>query len=305
MAWIPVYKASSQLVDLPFKSTISINSLSKNIDAGEQVYADLQNKVLNKKVSSNLEEQTDDYSYLVVYEDNTDEDFFVPVKSKIVDNLVYFETFEKIEKDSISDRYYAIYYGVKNIKYVQKTTDNQNNEIYVIPDNPTSSNYHIQSIDNYPYIANENSELYSLAYYNSGTDWIDGVSKKIGAKAFGFFEGPRLKIIGSKGKQYGTFRIRIFAFLDDETISPSTSLDWTEIDCYSGSELANQVLFEKQDLSYDKYIFEIETLPTKNISSDRFDVKIDSYMFSPDYGLIISGQNINLNVAFVTIAGVR
>lgn len=313
MSWFQIYKYiyNSQTteydiaqVKVPLRRLINISNLKKDIEAGEQIYANLQNRSINSYINPGLETATDDYSYIVVHQDEADENYFFPVKSKVDGNVLHFEAVESIQKNIFETRYYAVYYGSSYIKYITPE-NNEDQLIYVKPEVFVTSYYNIDSIENYTYTADLNSELYSLAYYNSGIDWIDGVSKKIEAKAFGVFDGPKFKLIGSKGKSYGKFKIRIFAYSNEETISSNASVDWVEVDCYADDELSDQTLYQIETLEYNKYIFEIETLGNKNPLSASNDVKIDKYMFSPDYGLFCDKEEINPSLSFITIAGVR
>jgi hypothetical protein len=63
--------------------------------------------------------------------------------------------------------------------------------------------------------------------------------------------------------------------------------------------------YDSIDLQYKKYIFELETLAEKNIMAITNSVKIDKYEFSPNYKLTYSQEEINPNLAFITIAGLR
>lgn len=324
MAWLDVYKseyvaASGQNEEvqkkLPLKRVININSVKENIAAGEQIYVNLAGKYVNKYINSSLVQTTDNYSYVVVLEDYTDSTYFVPVKSRITsDNILYFLAEEAIEKDVATTKYYAIYYGltgVKNIDIAITVFDSTPTTVWsIVTTNPASEGLYFDiASNNINYytksIIESSSGSYTLAFYNSGTDWESGTSKKIGAKAFGVFWGPRFRVIGPKANMYGKFKIRIFPYIDDETISSTAIVDWTEIDCFSETSLSNQILYSKTDLDYRKYIFEIETLATKNIMATSHDVKIDKYEFTPDYGLTYDDELINPNLAFVTIAGVR
>lgn len=311
MSWFPVYKETynSQTsefeynqINIPLKRIISINNLKSNVSQDEQIYVNLDNIKVNSYINSSLQKVTDDYSYLVVYEDYTDDEYFVPVQSTVVNNVLYFKAVEPIEKETISDRYYAVYYGTANLKYMITTLNNENENIYVRPDTLGTAVYDLSSYEQYTVSVDETTSDYSLGYYNSGTDWINGVSKKIGAKAYGIFDGPRLKIVGSKGRQYGKFKINIYPYTDQ--IIVATTQEFI-IDCYSTTTLDNQTLFEKQDLDYKKYIFEIETISDKNIMSLSNDVRIDKYMFNPDYGLTYEEEKINPSLSFVKISGVR
>lgn len=321
MNWFNVYKseyvaASNQyeqvLKKLPLKRIIDINSINESISAGEQVYINLKDKYVNQYINSSLNKVTDNYSYVVVLEDYADPTYFVPVKSRITsDNILYFIAQEAIEKETVTTKYYAIYYGltaVKNIDLVVSIFDESYWSI-VTTTPPSEGLYYDIASSNINYytksITESSSGDYALAFYNSGIDWENGLSKKVGAKAFGIFWGPRLRIIGPKSNTYGKFKIRIFPYANQESILNTAVVDWTEVDCFSSTNLSDQVLYSKTDLEYQKYIFEIETIATKNTSNLSDSVKIDKYEFTPDYGLSYGNEIINPNLAFITIAGVR
>lgn len=324
MGWFSVYKneyvaSSGQneevLKKLALKRIININSVKENISAGEQVYINLGGKYVNKYINSSLVETTDNYSYVVILEDYTDSSYFVPVKSRITsDNILYFLAEEAITKDEATNKYYAIYYGltgVKNLDIAITTLDSTPTSVWsIVTTTPPSEGLYFDiasaNINYYTKSITESTEgSYTLAFYNSGTDWESGQSKKIGAKAFGVFWGPRFRVIGPKSNIYGKFKIRIFPYVDEEKVSSTPIVDWTEIDCYSQENLSDQTLYSKTDLDYQKYIFEIETLSTKNIMALSNDVKIDKYEFTPNYGLTYEEEVINPSLAFITIAGVR
>lgn len=323
MAWFDVYKSEISVStgltvfsskQIPLKRVINISEINNNVAAGEQIYVDLLDKKINKFINSLLENVTDNYSYLVVLEDHADETFFLPVKSRVIDNILYFYAEEDIDIDIDTTRYYAIYYGLTNIKNIELTLasiDATPKNVWVIADIAPSveGSYADIATANINYytssITSSSSGKYSLALYNDGADWKDNTSEKIASKAFGIFDGPRLKVVGPKGKQYGKFKIRIFEYTDQGVISVYPTVDWTEVDCYSAIDLSDQILYSKIDLQYKKYIFELETLAEKNIMAITNSVKIDKYEFSPNYGLTYSQEEINPNLAFITIAGLR
>jgi len=323
MAWFDVYKSEISpssgeselfLKKIPLKRVINISEIDNNVSAGEQIYVDLLNKKINKYVDSSLENVTDDYSYVVILEDHADDTFFVPVKSRVIGNILYFYAEEAIDKDVDTTRYYAVYYGLTGVKNIALTVTSFNStptsvwEISEIAPS-TEGEYSDIATDNINYytksVTSLSSGKYSLALYNDGADWKDNASQKVGSKAFGIFDGPRLKVVGPKGKQYGKFKIRIFEYTDQGVISVYPTVDWTEVDCYSAIDLSDQILYSKIDLQYKKYIFELETLAEKNIMAITNSVKIDKYEFSPNYKLTYNQEEINPNLAFITVAGIR
>jgi len=302
----------SSFVHIPVKRKIYFNYLNNDIEAGEQIYANLDNKFVNKYIDSSLQEVTDHYSYIVVYEDSADDSFFTPIKSRAVGNILYFNAVEKIEKDTGYTKYYSVYYGATNIKYLE-AIEIEGNDYYqkLAPENiPAVEGLYFDlasgDIEEYSYDAMEDSvKEYKLAFYNNGLDWIDGKSQNIGAKAFGSFDGPKFRIVGKKGPNYGKFKIRIFSYYDDNSISKNLALDWTTVDCHTSEESSNEVLYSNTLLEYSKYIFEIEVLSEKNVMSSSNSVEITKYQFSPNYKLTYDVEEINPNISFVKIGGIR
>ena len=314
MSWFSVYNSTLNVqtqeyeyssVNIPLKRIINLNNLPKAISAGEQIYIDLKDKYINKYINTSVQETTDTTSYLVVYEDYSDDQYFVPIASRVsTENILYFTAHEDIEKNIFTNKYYAIYYGLSNLKYIYSTVDENNNTIYV-RDAEGAVAFDLNVISDYTFSATSSTEDYSLAFHNSGVDWVDGKSQKFGAKAFGVFDGPKFKLIGSKGRQYGKFKINIYSYNDQNVISSVPVVDSFEIDCYQTTEQSNQILYEKTNLDYKKYIFEIETLFEKNIMSSSNDILIEGYMFTPNYQLAYETEIINPNLSFIKVSGVR
>lgn len=309
---IGIEAVSSDFLKVPVKRKIYFNYLPNDIEAGEQVYVDLGSKFVNKYIDSNLQSTTDDYSYIVIYEDSADSSFFVPVKSRAVENILYFNAEEKIEKDTFSTRYYSVYYGMTNLKYLEEIFIDdepyyQRIESQYIPQvEGLYFDLATEDIEEYSYDATEDSlKEYKLALYNNGLDWVNGKSQIVGAKAFGSFDGPRFRIIGQKGPNYGKFRIRIFSYYDDNSISKNLALDWTTVDCHANEESSDQVLYSNTTLEYSKYIFELEVLSEKNVMSSSNAVEITKYQFFPDYKLTYDVEEINPDISFVKIGGIR
>ena len=164
----------------------------------------------------------------------------------------------------------------------------------------------VASFSSYSYSATTNStKSYQLALYNNGTDWENNYSLNPASKAFGIFDGPGFEIYGEKGPRSGKFRIRILSLYDDNSISKNVILDWTEVDCYNSILSESAILYQNSNLEYSKYIFEIETLADKNIMSQSNSVKIEKYMFSPNYKLIYEKEEFNPDLSFVKVGGIR
>ena len=298
----------------PLRRKVLIDDLEEDIEAGEVVYVNLGTKFVNQYYDETLTLQTNQDSYIVVYEDSESDAPGTVVKSKAINNLVYFTAAERHPKNTKSSMSYSIYYATEYLKYLQQFITLDDKIVYKMVDNPEDVIYaqgaffdlDVASFSSYTYSATTSStKSYQLALYNNGTDWEDNYSLTPGAKAFGIFDGPGFEIYGEKGPRSGKFRIRILSLYDDNSISKNVILDWTEVDCYNSNLLQSEILYENSNLEYKKYIFEIETLTDKNIMSQSNSVKIEKYMFSPNYKLIYEKEEFNPDLSFVTVGGVR
>lgn len=322
MAWFQIVKygtsisstgpLSSDYINFPARRKIYINNLKENVYSGDQIYINLNSVVINKYLDSSLGLITDDYCYVVVLQDEEDETYFQPVKSYIEDNLLYFIAYEDIPKETISSKYYVIYYGIKNANLIIDQT--VNNVKYYVQEDPEiidgiwtpGTYYDLSSYDLTPIEVNEQSSgFYKLALYNSGIDWIDGISQKSGAKAFGTLDGPNFELYATSGPNYGKFKIRIFPYTSDDQINSKPVVDWLTIDCYDTIITQNKIVYSKYDLDYKKYIFEIETMEEKNIMAKTNSVNIVKYAIMPEYGLVYDKEEINTNLSFIKVSGVR
>jgi hypothetical protein len=312
--------ATLQYAAPPLRRRVLIDDLEEDIEAGEVVYVDLGTKSVNKYYNETLGVETTQDSYIVVYEDSESDVAGTVVRSKAIDSatsgnsLVYFQAAEKHAKNTKSSMSYSIYYGTDYLKYLQQFITLDDKIVYKMVDNPEDVIYaqgaffdlDVASFSSYTYSATSSStKSYQLALYNNGTDWEDNYSLTSGAKAFGIFDGPGFSVHGELGPSSGKFRIRILSLYDDNSISKNVILDWTEVDCYNSTLLESEILYENSNLEYKKYIFEIETLTDKNIMSQSNSVKIEKYMFSPNYKLIYEKEEFNPDLSFITVGGIR
>ena len=296
---------------------IPINNLEEDIESEEIIYIDLGNKLINEYYDENLVSQTTPDSYIVVYENSESNSNGRVVDSHAVDGIVYFKAAEKHIKNTQNSMSYAIYYGTNYIKYLEEFVifvEAQERPVYKMIDNPSEVVYvegsfydlDLNDVISYSYSATtSSSKKYQLALYNAGTDWENNYSINPGAKAFGVFDGPGFAVYGETGPSSGKFKIRILSFNDNNSISKDVILDWVEVDCYNSVLSELEILYENSNLEYKKYIFEIETLSDKNIMSKSNSVKIDKYMFSPNYKLIYEKEELNPDLSFIKIGGIR
>lgn len=149
------------------------------------------------------------------------------------------------------------------------------------------------------------SSSYNFSFINSMTDWDNGASNKPGSKLYMNFSGPKFTLYGSKGINYGKFRIKFTALSNDEQPA-ALSLDWQTIDCFSSSSLNDVELFSKTNFEEKDYVAELELLYEKNIGSRGNNIKISKYSFSYNLYLKVGPELINQrDNSFAKIGGVR
>lgn len=313
-----------EYVSPPLKRILSFAIQDEDIEEGEWVNVDLDTIKVDEYLDSSLGKQTSTDSYLVVYEDETDENYFVPVKTKIIDNILYFQTAEKHTANIVFPKQYSVYYGLDNLKYIEPIEITTYTEYIQVSDaelqTATEGDYYNAldaEVGQYQYLIGnlpedynggksiKTSSVYSLALFNNGVDWKDSRSQKPSSKAYGVFDGPRIKIFGKKGSDVGKFTIRIYKEGVKIPSEQTIVLEKTEFDCYQASNNNNAVIFEKTDLEYNRYVFEIETTNSKNVVSNSVDVVIYNYNFDRNYFISIGKEKFNPDISFISIGGVR
>jgi hypothetical protein len=286
------------------------------------LFTDIGNNELNYVYDANLLKVEQDHSYLVVYENSyvSTAEASTPVITKIVDDIIYFQAAKNHGANTLPDGSYSIYYGSDYIKYIQATPVTSNSvtsyeyieypmtTITSLEASPGYSIYYSAtppSIDLYDTEINKNSiGYYRLAYFNDGTDWINNLSKKVGSKIVGTFSGPNIKITGVVGPAYGKCKIRITTKYESSSETENIVLDWYEVDCYSTEE-KESIIFQKNDLEYLDYTLEIETLSDKNILSANNQIFISKISFLRNFYFSLDDQEINPDLTFKSIGGLR
>ena len=90
----------------------------------------------------------------------------------------------------------------------------------------------------------------------------------------------------------------------ESNTTENIELDWYEIDCYSTEE-KNTIIFQKNDLKYFDYILEIEVIEDKNILSTSNQILINKISFLKNLNLSFGNQNLNSDLSFKSIGGIR
>lgn len=215
---------------------------------------------------------------------------------------------------------YSVYYGSDYIKYIHATPVTTGTStaieyikypktyISTIEASPGYSPLYSatpSSINLYEKeIIRSSNGYYKLAYFNEGTDWINGLSQVAGAKVVSSFSGPKVRVHGSVGPGYGKFKIRISTKQVQTSDTENVILDWFEVDCFSLTE-KEAIIFEKTNLEYLEYNIEIETLQDKNVLSTSSSVRVNKISFLTNFNFSLGNQIINPDLSFKSIGGIK
>jgi len=289
------------------------------------LFVGLGNNEINKIFDQSSIKQDQNHSYVVIYEyPNSDQTILsstpTPTKSKIVDNIIYFQAVKNHEIDTQLDGKYSIYYGQDYLKYIHATpyteVGKQKYSYIELPEETSKSYDNSQSIprlydatpssiDLYQTnLSSKSNGYYKLAFFNDGIDWKDSISQKIGAKAVANFSGPNIKLHAKTGPSYGKVKIRIISRQEKSSDTETVVVDWTEIDCFSLNE-QESVIYTKTNLEYKDYNIEIEVLEDKNILSTGNIVSISKITFLKNMYIELGQQELSTELVFTSIGGIR
>lgn len=312
MTWFKYLKSTetissstvNQNYSYPFcKRFISKFTPRDTISQNFWLFVNIENYNINTYQTSGLESSSDNHSYIVIYEKDNQ---FIPVKTIIYDNYLYFQTAEEhSEKQEISGRY-AIYYNTPNLRKIKSvnnggTTDYQIN----LSESPFFIEYNEVSTSSYEVNLESNSS-YNFSFINSYEDWNDGITEKPNAKVYISFTGPSIYVYGKKSPLGGKIKINVTGLPDSKNNSSKSEVNNLIIDTYSSNDQDNVILYQNTSLQERDYVLEIENLYDKNILSSNNQLKINKYIFKYNLYLSLDRELINqLNNTFTLIAGVR
>lgn len=262
---------------------------------------------------------------MVVYEYQNDDQTTLgatptPVKTTILNNIIYFQAVEDHNSDYALDGKYSVYYGQDYIKYIHATPYFENNKekyTYIQTSTQTSEMYDgsqnapvlydatPSSVDLYQTTLTQKSDgYYKVALFNDGIDWKDLVSQKTGAKAIANFSGPNVRLHVKVGPSYGKMKIRIISKQEKKTDVEEVSVSGIDLDCFSLEE-KESIIYQNSNLDYKDYNLEIEVLEDKNILSTGKSIEIVKITFLKNMYVELEGQEINQELVFTSIGGIR
>jgi len=303
------------------KRSITFPDIEQQIYANDWLFVEGTNSGINYLHLDNLSVEEQDHSYLVVCENEGNSYDATPLSTVIVDDYIYFKSAKNHESGQILNYQYNLYYGKDYLKYLQSTpaymSDTSEYEYVYIQNSQSTINFFLQgtnsqdiciysgstdSVDFYQTnIDSTSQEKYLMNYFNKGIDWLDNKSQKVGAKISANFDGPNCKLIGSKGPNNGVFKYRIFEKVEN---TETVKINWTTVDCFATTPQSTE-LISINNLDYNEYYIEIETLSDKNSLSTGNVVEITELQFLKNYHLSLGEEEINPTLSFVSIGGIR
>lgn len=312
MTWFKYFKSTESISSSVSNSNYSYPFCKRfikkfiprdNLTEGFWLFVNIENFSINTYQTSNLQSDSDNHSYIVVYEK---ENTFTPVKTVINDNYLYFQTAEQHNgKQEISGSY-ALYYSTPNLRKIKAVNNNGITDYQInLSDSPFFVDYNEVSTSSYEVDLNSASS-YNFSFINSFEDWDNGSTNKPTAKVYLSFTGPSIYVYGKKSPLGGIFSIKITGLPDSRNNSSVTEVSSYTVDTYSSSEQNDVILYQNTSLQERDYVLEIENLYDKNILSSNNLIELNKYVFKYNLYLSLERELINqLNNTFTLIAGVR
>lgn len=330
MSWFSFYStlnSSGQVVTQtpvqkfpPVRRRIVFPTLNENLKIGDWIYVPLGDLQVGKLFAYDngiVSSTADDDSYLVVYENNNQ---YQPTYSYIdnENNLYFRSVTAQLSGSSMQGSYY-VYYHHNNIQFLSLI-----NGQYVQPEigiqgfqaleqgNISSPNV-INKYSNLVLGTSANDRVYSLSYISSPGIWVNQESNNPGNKVIGNFDGPNLKIFGKKSPDSGKISIKIIktsssgngqSVLYTDTVDLYSPTTIEEIEIYS-TDVSQKLPNAESEELYGAFMFEIEILNDKNISSSGKKIKIIKYSFSKNYFLSIDDEEIYEGIVFTSSGVIR
>lgn len=305
MTWFSYKKINESSLSYPFvKRSISKFTPNDPIDEGTWLFVDVKGLDIDKYYDQSLNLVLDPSSYIVVYEDDIDgeSNVFIPVECVINNNILYFKTAEYHGSGIEIPQKYSIYYRTPNIRYIVPV----GSSFQVTTVGEAAYNADLAAIDLTTYqVELDSNYSYGFSFVNAAYDWNNGLSKTVGAKSYFTFTGPSLEIYGSKGTDYGKFKLKIVSYGNQATPESSIVLDWVTIDCYNSYYSANELLFSTSGLPSGKCTAELELISDYNILSSDRNIKLNSYQFSYYIDLTLGSEELTEQATFVSLGSLR
>lgn len=319
MAWFTYKDAQSNIFSSPVRREIFFPIIDENLKIGDWIFVSLADVNIGKVFSfsgSSIDESFDNDSYLVVYESS---ETATATYSLIDSNQnLYFKSLTDVPSGSRPSGKYYVYYHQDDIQYIQLSGAD-----YLKTTPPSGSNFiatttgsgqnAINLYSNEVLGTNLNTRTAVLSYISSLGAWQDSTSNQPGDKVIGTFNGPYLKIIGDKGPDCGTIKIKIIKtsssgigqkVMKEEEIDLYNSSSSSDTEIYTVNTATYTDLSTYEDI-FGTFSFEIEIMQKKNLTSSNKRCKISKYGFSKNYNLTIRQEEIKEDIVFISTGAVR
>lgn len=284
MSWFRYLKTEEGDFYYPYAKRVISKFTPNSLIAKDQwLFVDVSDLDIDYYYNDSLEKVIDESSYLVVYETSLESETGTgqPVACVIDDGILYFKAAEDHAADLETPKVYSIYYRTPNIRYMTTLEDSDPQEYIITTAENGLYNSDISEVDQTAYSVDLSATgYYNFSFINNSVDWVNGSTKVSGAKAYINFSGPNFELYGSKGPDFGKFRIKLVSFSNANDPTTKLELDWYIVDLYSSTFQEDVVLFSSQALPFKECSLELEVIYDKNILSSDYSVKLNRFEFS-------------------------
>lgn len=250
---------------------------------------------ITKTLTTALEESDDDSSYVVVYEDAVTDQSYIPVRTVIYGDRLYFQAAENHYRNTVISNTYSLYYMTPNIRYLAEKANGDFIDYYIGDSESSITYFDSNNLEELSYTVDlDSTSYYNFSFINPSTDWSNGSSLRVGSTVYLTFSGPSIKVYGDKSVSGGKAKVEVF--LVDRNASPG-SLKTYIIDCYSPENKSDQVLLDISDLEYTDYRLSFTVIPESNINSSGNSVSIKYYNFSFDVHASLGKETLRNDVS--------
>ena len=146
---------------------INIPILKQDVEKDNWLFVDISDVSIDKFISSSLEEEIKQNSYIVVYESRSSDDYnFIQVKSHIIGNRIYFQAAINHQKNIQIENQYSLYYKTDDIKKIKKVNNGVYEDYISCPEEQAEFITQSSDVDETSFdVSSNTSAFYSFSYY--------------------------------------------------------------------------------------------------------------------------------------------
>lgn len=316
MQWFNFKKADQTFAFPPVRRKIDFPKVNENLKTNDWLYVPLGNLNVGRMYSYIENEvviSADPDSYCLIYQTPTDS----VVTYSYIDssNNLWFKSLTEVTAGNKPEGIYYIYYHYNNIQYIERSNSvyvASTTNSFIASENGSGSNV-IDKYSNVVFGDSSNQRISSISYINVSGSWLNQKSNSYGNKIMGTFDGPRIKIYGDKSIDSGKIKVKIIktstnstgqVVLKEEIVDLYSSNLLQNVEIFSYNAVVDPLLTEAEDF-YGSFLFEIEILEQKNVSSSDRNVKITKYSFAKNYNLSLEKEEIYEGITFISTGVIR